>query len=327
MEKTKFSAPGKLILFGEYAVLYGFPCIGVAVDKRIFCEVQKVKEKKIFLSAPEVSVKNVSFDIEDIDKMKEKKIKFLLKALSLFFQEYKIQSGLKIKTKSQFSFKYGLGSSAATVVSLLSCLFNLFQRRASKKEIFDLALRSVFNVQKIASGADVAFSTFGGIVYFITPGKIIKRLKVKNLPLIVGYTGKKVDTSKVVKKVDVDVKKNPRYYYKLFSQISFLVEEAKKAMEYEDWERLGALMQKNQEVLERFKVPSLRYGVSSKVIDKMIKAVLKAGAFGAKLSGAGLGDCIVAFGKDKEKIERAIKEAGGVPLNLSVDLEGVKKEI
>jgi mevalonate kinase len=86
-------------------------------------------------------------------------------------------------------------------------------------------------------------------------------------------------------------------------------------------------MQQNQEMLRKFQTPSLKYGVSSQTIEKIIKSAMKAGAFGAKLSGAGLGDCVLILGEDKEKIEKAVKSVGGIPLNLNLDFEGVKKEI
>jgi mevalonate kinase len=327
MEKVKWSAPGKLILFGEYAVLYGFPCIGMAVDKRIFCEVEKIKESKIFVLAPDIKVKKLSISIEEIDERKEREVEFLLKTLSLFFKKYQTSFGLKIKTKSQFSSLYGLGSSSATVVSLFSSLCDLFKVNVSKKDIFNFSFDTVLKVQGVGSGVDVAISTFGGVVYYIKPGKTIEKLKTREMPLIVAYTGKKVNTSKIVKKVNFEIQRNKRYYEKIFFQISEIVKKAKIAIESKNWKELGILMQQNQEMLRKFQTPSLKYGVSSQTIEKIIKSAMKAGAFGAKLSGAGLGDCVLILGEDKEKIEKAVKSVGGIPLNLNLDFEGVKKEI
>jgi len=178
----------------------------------------------------------------------------------------------------------------------------------------------------VGSGFDIAAAIYGGVIYFLTGGKIIEPLTVKDIPLIVGYTGVKASTSEIVKQVKSEMEKDPEYYEKLYDDISRIVEKAKVEMENSNWQEVGRLMSENQEILRKFKAPSAEYGVSSEIIEKLIEACQKAGAFGAKLSGAGVGDCIIALGENKDKIGNAISQAGGTPVSVNVDEQGLKIE-
>ncbi|MDI6591472.1 MAG: mevalonate kinase [Patescibacteria group bacterium] len=326
MKKIVVSAPGKLMLFGEHAVVYNRPCLVGAVNQRLFVEAEKISEKKIFISAPDLKISDFSVSLNDLNKEQPKEVKFVLETVKNFFQKYNIESGLKIKTESQISSEYGFGSSSAVTVCSIKALSGLFQIEMKEKEIFDLAYKTVLALQDVGSGFDIGAAIYGGVIYFLTGGKIIEPLKVKDIPLIVGYTGFKTSTSEIVKQVKAEMEKNPEYYENLYNQIAQIIEKAKAAMENSNWPEIGKLMSENQEILRKFKTPSKEYGVSSEIIEKLIDACQKAGAFGAKLSGAGVGDCIIALGEDKEKIEKAISQAGGRPVSVKIDYQGLKIE-
>jgi len=356
----KVSAPGKLMLFGEHAVVYNRPCLVTAVNQRLFVEIEKYSENKILLEAPEMGISGFTISLVDlgeeskpsscplatarVEKEQPKEVRFVLEVVRNFFKKYNIESGLKIKTESQFSSEYGFGSSSAVTVCTIKALAELFGVEMKEKEIFDLAYKTVLDIQGAGSGFDIAAAIHGGIIYFLTGGKIIEPLPIKDIPLIVGYTGVKASTSEIVKSVKAEMEKTPEYYEKIYDDISQIVGKAKPEMEKSNWQEIGRLMNENQEILRKFKAPSAEYGVSSEIIEKLVNACIEAGAFGAKLSGAGVGDCIIAMGKDKEKfaeasphlsphptsqgsaIEKAIKEAGGTPVPVDVDYQGLKIE-
>lgn len=322
----KVSAPGKLILFGEHSVVYNRPCLVAAVNQRLFVEIEKILENKILISAPELKISDLSFSFDDLNKKQPKEVTFVLTAVKNFFKKYSMKSGLKIKTESQFSSEYGFGSSSAVTVCTIKALAELFQIKAGKKEIFDLSYRTVLEVQGVGSGFDLAAAIYGGVVYFLTGGKKIENLKIKDVPLVVGYTGLKVSTSEIVKAVRAKMEKEPDYYNKLYDEISRISVKAKKEIERSNWQEVGRLMDENQEILRKFKAPSLEYGVSSEIIEKLIYNCKKAGAYGAKISGAGVGDCIIALGKNRKEIEKAIKNSGGIPVSVDIDYQGLKIE-
>ena len=144
---------------------------------------------------------------------------------------------------------------------------------------------------------------------------------VSEMPLIVGYTGVKADTVTLVNQVAQKKEKNPEKVERIFQAITKLVDEAKSRILEGDWKRVGKLMDFNQEYLRDL-------GVSSEKLEAMISAAKKAGAWGAKLSGAGGGDCMIALGSNdkNEAIRQAIADAGGVVIGVRPNAPGVRTE-
>lgn len=284
----RVSAPGKLMLLGEHAVVYGYPCIVTAISQRL-----------------EVSVSKI--DDMPMDR------RFIDAAL----QAWGDGKDYSFSIKSAFSGKYGFGSSAAVTVATLKIMRPTVENRA----LFDAAYKIVLDVQGIGSGFDVAAATYGGTLYFVAAGKIIEPLSVQELPLIVGYTGVKADTTTLIKQVAQKREKNPQKVERIFQAIAKLVDEAKQKMFEGDWERVGKLMDFNQEYLRDL-------GVSSEKLEAMISAAKKAGAWGAKLSGAGGGDCMICLAKSdkREAIIKEIEAVGGEVVDIRVNAEGVRVE-
>lgn len=269
---------GKLLLYGDFAVVYNRPCLVAAIDKKI--EVELVEEK-----LPES--------------------KFVAAARNLFEQKYgPVKFGFKIKG---FDSRYGLGSSAAVTVAVAKALFDVKKIKVSKKELFDFCYQVVKQVQGVGSGFDLAAAIYGGVVYFVTGGKKIEKLAVKELPLVVGYSGVKADTATMIKKAKISDD--------FLRESERMVNQARTALENKDWESAGRLMNQNQIFLKQI-------GVSTLKLDSMIKAAVKAGAWGAKLSGAGGGDCMIALaGNDKKAaVVKAIGKVGGQILRVKLSL-------
>lgn len=299
------TAPGKLMLMGEHAVVYGFPSLVTAIDERLTVEVEKITENKVLVDTPQAG------DTRFVDE-----------AVRQAQKAWGIPSvGFRIKTQSNFSGKYGFGSSASVTVAVLKALAVLFKTEAAPRDLFDLSYKTVLAVQGVGSGFDVAAATYGGTIYFVTAGKVIEPLEIKELPLIVGYTGMKADTTTLIKQVAEKKDKNLENVDRIFQAITKLVEEAKTRMLDGDWERVGRLMDFNQEYLRDL-------GISSEKLEAMISAAKKAGAWGAKLSGAGGGDCMIALGPSdkREAIQKAITEAGGEVIDVHSNAEGVRIE-
>jgi len=285
---VKASAPGKLMLFGEHAVVYGYPCIVKTVASRIYVEVEKSEEFKI--DAPQV-----------------KDPRFVEEAVKQFCEKYKVDNKILIKTYSDFSSKFGLGSSSAVTVATIKALSLFYKIDISKKEIFDLGFKVIRTIQKVGSGFDVASAVYEGTIYFVTGGKIIESLSVKDLSLVIGYSGTKASTTKIVN--------NLKPNFKIFDQIKKIVEEAKVSLVNSDWKTTGGLMNRNHKLLQEL-------GVSTEKLDAMCLAAVSAGAYGAKLSGAGGGDCMIALiPADKRKnVDSAIIRIGGEILNIKTNI-------
>lgn len=321
-QKMTISAPGKLMIMGEHAVVYNHPCIVTSVGQRMRVTVEKVDKSVFYLDAPDVNVTSYTKPISKLGKGDMPKgAKFVEVATLNFFKKFKIKGGIKVKTSSQFSSQFGFGSSSASTVCMIKALSEIFGKKLGSKQIFDLAYKTVLDIQGKGSGFDVAAATYGGTLYFLTGGKIIKPLKVEKLSIVVGYSGIKVDTVTIVDEVAERAKKYPKIINDTYNQIELLVNQAKKAILNSDFETLGELLNFNQGYLETL-------GVGSRKLSDMIYAARDAGAYGAKLSGAGVGDCMFALvnNKNRKAVEGAIERASGQVIEVKLNVEGVRVE-
>ncbi|HCS78380.1 TPA: hypothetical protein DIV55_01405, partial [Patescibacteria group bacterium] len=188
---------------------------------------------------------------------------------------------------------------------------------------FDLSFQVISQVQGVGSGFDVAAASFGGTLYFKKAGTMIEPLPIswEGIELIVGYSGVKSNTVELVKRVAKLREHNERDFDSLMHAIGGIVTQAKEALLKKDWLQLGKLMNVNQDYLRKL-------GISTKILEKPIQAAMRAGALGAKLSGAGGGDCMIALVDlaHKAAVEHAITQAGGTIIPVSIHAPGVCEE-
>jgi mevalonate kinase len=230
--------------------------------------------------------------------------------------------GLHIQTHSNFSNCYGFGSSSAVTVATLQALAVTFHKTVEKNALFELAYKTVLAIQGVGSGFDVAAATYGGSLVYTKGGDILEPLpwELNNgVSLVVGYSGVKANTPAIVKDIAGKKDSQPEKVNRIFEAIGKLVLQAKEAGDKKDWETVGKLMKLNQEYLRDL-------GVSTEKLESMIYAAKQAGAYGAKLSGAGGGDCMIALTltENKKKIEQAIVSAGGIVVPVRIHEEGVR---
>lgn len=141
------------------------------------------------------------------------------------------------------------------------------------------------------------------------------------LPLVVGYSGVKADTVTLINQVAEKAKKYPKVVENIYENIAEIVKLAKESLLKEDWNTLGDLMNFNQGYLEAL-------GVSTGKLSDMIYASRSEGAYGAKLSGAGGGDCIISLSAEGkvQSVKDAIEKVGGEVIDVEANVEGVRVE-
>lgn len=309
------------MLFGEHAVVYGLPCIVTAVDQRMWVNTVRTQKLTIKLAAPEVKIPKFEASVDISLKEVPQGAKFVFAAVKNFFKEYKVSSGLDIKTRSDFSSSFGFGSSSAVTVCVVKCLAEIFKIKISNKKLFNICYKTILDVQGVGSGFDIAAAIWGGTLYFVGGGKKIVQISKGYLPLTVGYTGVKADTATLVKKVAELKKIEPKVVNSIFNLIILIVESARKLLKDGNYQELGKLANLNQGLLEAL-------GVNTIELSNLIYASREAGAFGAKLSGAGGGDCMIAFVPSTKisKIKKAIEKHGGTFLPVKTGAVGVRVE-
>lgn len=300
-KQLSVSAPGKLMLLGEHAVVYGYPCLVTAIDKLLTVSVRKSTKSHDQIIAPESS-----------------DTRYVEKAIRLVRRKFPISGSLLIKTRSELG-SYGLGSSSAVTVAVIKALTLWLGKFLPNKSIFNLSYHVVRSVQGQGSGFDVAASLYGGIIFFDGKAKKVTDRFQINLPISVGYSSVKAQTVHMVEKVGHLKKTRQKYVSSIFSSIASLVEKGAVALKEKNWRTFGQVMNENHKMLQLL-------GVSTPKLDAMVSSACKAGAYGAKLSGAGGGDCMIALvpTSSKEAVDNAIRASGGEIIPCKVSFEGVR---
>ena len=281
--KSSVSVPGKVILFGEHFVIYGTKAILCAIDKRIRVTSQVIEERKIKIKSDfgniEAEVDSSSND--SIDLMKP----FVYLATHTL-KRFKKNCGIEIKIESEIPPGIGLGSSSASCVAVAASISGLFEK-LPKEDILKLAIEAERTIFKNTSGADCSVCTFGGLAeYDIKNG--FKKINSKvDFDLIIANSKQSHLTNEVVEKVRKFKENNKESFASLYKQESALIQNALLALSKNDLSLLGSLMSKNQLLLEQI-------GVSTDKLDILVKEAKKM-SFGAKITGAGGGGCIIAL--------------------------------
>ncbi len=213
----------------------------------------------------------------------------------------------------------GLGSSAATSVSIIAATSRAFGERLDKEKICGLAFGPESYLHGSPSGVDHATSTYGGMIQFSKPG-IVKRLRLARVPtLLVCDTNVHRSTKGLVGSVVKRARSESEFFKSHLEEVSQISRSAVRSLRKGDDHELGMLMNRNHELL-------VQIGVSHPLLDRLVVTARKKGAIGAKLTGAGGGGCMIALCEDNaamSRVERALRRQGGSPYSVSMDASGV----
>lgn len=293
------SAPGKVILFGEHAVVYGEPSLAGAIEKRVLVSAEKTGKGLRITS----------------DKSPDHR--YVEKAVELAFDYAGKRPGLELNIRSELPPASGLGSSAAVAVATLLAVTRLLGEDLDKDELARLGHRVELEVQGAASPTDTITSTYGGIQYIQPKKKSYEALRAA-LPLVVGYTGIERSTAQLVKDVRALRDNHPELVDPIIRSIGRVTRAAKARIQAD--EDIGELMNINNGLLEAL-------GVGNSALSRLVHAAREAGAKGAKITGAGGGGCIVAYTpSNKERVLRAIEDCGCLALEAPISQEGARLE-
>jgi len=319
------SAPAKVILFGEHFVVYGKPAIVMAINKRVYVKAKPRNDRKIYINSLNLNAsgffENGKFTPETGGSKAKAKLEPVKAVVEKIFQLVEGKSGLEIEIDSKIPVAAGLGSSAAVAAATAKAISALFGVEIEKDEIFKIAYEAEKLVHGTPSGIDPAIATYGGTIIF-QKNMGIKPFTVKcEIPLVIGDTGLKRSTGELVAKVRMNKEKYPSIMNPIIEAGGEIVERARKALEKGELEVLGELMNITHSLLSAV-------GVSHELLDKLVAAARRAGAYGAKLTGAGGGGCMIALANREmlERVASAIRDAGGTAFIAEKSNEGVRIE-
>ena len=291
--KSKASAPGKVILFGEHFVVYGVKAILCSINKRVTVTAEKISERKISIKSeignivlePNKSISEINSPLKPFYYLANKVIK-------------NQNTGIQINIDSEIPLGAGLGSSSACCVAGAAAIFKLFGK-ISKKEILEHAIEAEKTIFENTSGADCTVCTYGGIMEYDKKQGFKKIENEPNFHLVIVNSNIKHSTELMVSKVKQFEIENREEFTKLSDQESKLVKDVLKLLKEDNTAEIGEKINQNQEYLETI-------GVSNNELRKMIKIGQKS-SFGAKITGSGGGGCIFAI-TNESNLEETLKE-------------------
>jgi len=305
MPAISASAPGKVILFGEHAVVYGQPAIADALleveAKAIINPLIQGTPGEIRIQAPSIKL-DADLSQLPIDDPLATAVRNVLVELGI-----KAPPPFKLRVTSTIPVAAGRGSGAAVSVAIIRAVSAFLGQPLKDARVSAIA----FEVEKLhhgtPSGIDNTVITYRKPVYFIK-GKPPESFPVnESFRLLIADTGILSQTRAVVGEVRAGWEQNKNRYEKIFKSIGEIAEKARELMTSGTGiaSYLGTLMDQNQYLLQDLKV-------SSSELDRLIASAKEAGALGAKLSGAGRGGNIIAVIEEPRRsdIEDALYAAG-----------------
>ena len=289
---------GKIILLGEHSVVYGRHAVAVPAPVNIRTKVQDT-EDEILLMIP-------SWGVEyRLDKNPEKRQSFEKPAGLILDQMGLSKQGMKIEVFSDIPRGMGLGGSAAIAVSIIKALNNHFKLALNQDEINQMALESEKIAHGNPSGIDNTMATYGyPLIFRNGDNPLIEPLNInETFSILIGFSSTEGLTAKTVGIVRDLWKKNPGVYEKIFDEIDSLALQSIQAIQNNDFELLGQLMNINHGLLNTLQV-------STPELERLIMIARESGALGAKLTGGGGGGAVIALCRDIDITKSAIESEG-----------------
>lgn len=338
---ARASAPGKVHLIGEHAVVYGEPAIIASIGKRTTVKAIGSKDvryiDKRFNSGLSWPLKEVEACREETAALwkkcaakrdfselfdfikKDGYLNYQKAVIGIVLNKLNIDDGVTVTINSDVPVGSGLGSSSSLAVALVKAVAEAYNKKISPESVNEIAYELEKIIHGTPSGGDNSACCFGGLIWFqksqlnniITPLKIHK---LENFVLV--YTGKqKKSTGELVQVVR---NLNESYRNPRVKKIGMLANEMKDVLAKKNFRRMKEIINEDQKLLAEL-------GVSIKEIDTIAEAVRKIGG-AAKLCGAGGGGVMLCYNEDKEKLIQTIKDLGYEPWETELAVEGVRLE-
>lgn len=311
MPAISATAPGKIILFGEHAVVYNQPAIAVPISK-VQARTVITANPKRKPGAVKVIAPNVGLDTYLDELPQDEPLAAAIRSVSNTLKLSTIPA-CDIRITSKIPIAAGMGSGAAVTISIIRALSAFLGVPFSDEQVSKLT----YEIEKIhhgtPSGIDNSVIAFNKPVYYIR-NQPIQTLEVPQpFTVVIGDTGIQSPTSTTVSNVRNAWLDNPTFYEGIFGQIGRIVQDAQRAITGGEFKKLGLLLDKNHKQLQML-------GVSSSELDHLVNVAKSAGALGAKLSGGGGGGNMIALvtSESAEQVADALQSEGAVNTIISV---------
>lgn len=305
MPAIAVTAPGKIILFGEHAVVYGRPAIAAPVEQvrarvMVTAELRR-RPGSVLIQAPDLGQQAYLDALPPTDPL-GLAVRLVLEHLGL-----ERPPACTLRISSTIPIASGLGSGAAISVALCQAFAEFLGVELPAETVSELA----FGVDKIhhgtPSGIDNTVIAYAHPVFFIRDQLTQLLQPASQFTIVIADTGVRSPTAAAVGDLRKAWQADPSRYESLFDAAAEIAIQARHWIETGQIRRLGALMDENHALL-------CEMGVSSPELDRLVGAARLAGAWGAKLSGGGRGGNMIALAPEEltAAIAESLRHAGAV---------------
>lgn len=290
-------AHGKLILVGEHVVVYNKPAIAIPFPLRIRAIVaEHVGEISIVSSIYKGNLEGIPSKMLGLAQC-------INRSIELCNQP---KEGIRIEVESEIPMGRGLGSSAAAATAIVRGIYNYFQKPLSEEELYSLVEIAEKYAHGKPSGIDMRAVASDEPIFYQKSQGASPIAAPKPFYMVVADTGEIGDTKIAVEHVKELRQLKPNMIEPIIDEIEDIVRKAKKAILTGDSKLLGSLFLRNHENLKKLEV-------SNSMLDHLVETAMRAGALGAKLTGGGMGGCIIVLTKDMtdaRKVGKALIKEG-----------------
>ena len=307
-ERAEMSAGhGKIILFGEHAVVYGSRAIAAPVPLAVRARVVD-EEDGVWLVVPR-------WGVEQRLRSDSSKRHSFEQFAALTLEELGLSDrSMRVEVYPELPRAMGLGGSAAVAVAIIRAMDRHFELGLADDEINDLAFRCEQVAHGTPSGIDNTVATYGQPLIYRRgdPPQFHSLNLPEPITFVIGLTGVESLTAKMVARVRQGHERNRDVYDTMFKGIDAVAGQAIEALKRNDLERLGELMNVNQGLLNGLQV-------SSWELEELIQIARENGALGAKLTGGGGGGSMIALcPENADKVMQAMQDAGYQAMDVRI---------
>jgi mevalonate kinase len=308
------------MLFGEYAVLEGHPALAMCLDRRIACEVEAVPGgDAIQLRSDAAFAAPIEVPLALLDEAAAPRAE-----LSLLWPVLRAHAprdaGLRLRFDAEFPPTWGLGSSSASTLAAAGALRALAGLDWQGRAVFAEVLAAQRQLQGAASGYDVATQLLGGFVAYEDAGEAqMRRVEpgaAEPLHWVVGWSRRKASTGEMIKQV----RRSFPIGHEIYAEIGALARRGIDLLAAGDVRALGAALNEGQRLLHALGA------VPSDLAELLATLQSVDGVLGARLSGAGGGDCVLILADDPAAAAQAAEALGLELLGLSPENGGIRQE-
>jgi mevalonate kinase len=300
-------AYANLMLIGEHSVLYGASAVVAATQQQLTATIKIRTDSQIHILS---ELENYSATINNLPP--NKKLRFAIASIAYAIKHLKLKQGFELCYQSTIPTTIGMGSSAAVVVATIKACYRLSAIPIDNQQLWQHCKNIIIAVQGRGSGADLCASIYGGVCLFNTKQGFIRYL---NSPLLsthywqLHYTGYKETTDNVLLKTKQFEQQSPETVKAIYQKMANLSNQFVTHFEQANPIALGETLNNYQKLMKALQV-------SDNTIDSMINKLQQHPTIlGAKISGSGLGDCVLSL-SSSNSAQTIIPEYKHYPLTL-----------